>query len=123
MLDGAASIVIGIILACVAVFLGYETRALLVGETISEELEEQIRQIVSEDDAVLELVRMMGIHLGPEEILLNLGVKFQPGASAESVAQAVERVERGIRALDPRVNRVFVEPETAADDGGLEVPF
>jgi cation diffusion facilitator family transporter len=122
-LDGTASIVIGIILACVAVFLGYETRALLVGETISEDLEEQIRQIVAEEEAVLELVRMMGIHLGPEEILLNLGVKFQPGAGAESVAQAVERLERRIRAADPRANRVFVEPEIADDDGGLEVPF
>jgi cation diffusion facilitator family transporter len=122
-LDGAASIVIGIILACVAVFLGYETRALLVGETISEDLEQQIRQIVEEDDAVLELVRMMGIHLGPEEILLNLGVKFRPGAGPESVAQAVERVERRIRAAEPRANRVFVEPEIATDDGGLEVPF
>ena len=66
---------------------------------------------------------MMGIHLGPEEILLNLGVKFRPGSGVENVAQAVERVERRIRAADPRVNRVFVEPEIAADDGGLEVPF
>ena len=119
-LDGTASIVIGIILACVAVFLGYETRALLVGETISEELEETIQQIVAEDEAVLELVRMMGIHLGPEEILLNLGVKFAPGAGVESVAQAVER---RIRAADPRATRVFIEPEIAADKGGLEVPF
>ena len=122
-LDGTASIVIGIILTCVAVFLGYETRALLVGETISEELKDRIHQIVAEDDAVLELVRMMGIHLGPEESLLNLGVKFEPGAGVESVAQAVERVERRIRAEDPRVTRVFIEPEIAADEGGLEVPF
>jgi cation diffusion facilitator family transporter len=122
-LDGTASIVIGIILTCVAVFLGYETRALLVGETISEELKQRIHQIVAEDDAVLELVRMIGIHLGPEEILLNLGVKFEPGAAVESVAQAVERVERRIRAADPRVTRVFIEPEIAADEGGLEVPF
>ena len=121
--DGAASIVIGVLLAFVAVFLGYETRALLVGETISEELEETIRQIVADDDSVLELVRLMGIHLGPDEILLNLGVKFAPGTGVESVAQAVEQVERRIRASDPRVTRVFIEPEIAADEGGLEVPF
>ncbi|MGW8283528.1 MAG: cation diffusion facilitator family transporter, partial [Gemmatimonadota bacterium] len=34
-LDGSASIVIGFILGFVALFLGYETRALLVGESIS----------------------------------------------------------------------------------------
>jgi len=122
-LDGAASIVIGIILALVAVFLGYETRALLVGETISDGLRRGIRSIVDEDDAVHEVVRMAGVHLGPEEILLNLGVHFQPANEAEAVAKAVERIEKKIRELDPRVTRVFIEPETAGDRGGLQVPY
>jgi len=121
--DGAASIVIGVILAFVAVFLGYETRALLVGETISEELGAAIKRISLEDEAVKDLVRMIGVHLGPDEILLNLGLQFDPELGAETVAQAVERIERKIRAADPRVTRMFIEPEIAADDGGLEVPF
>lgn len=122
-LDGAASIVIGIILALVAVFLGYETRALLVGETISDTLRTTIRAIVNADETVSEVVRMAGVHLGPEEILLNLGVRFEPQNGAESVARAVERIEEKIRAADPRVTRVFIEPETLADPGGLEAPY
>jgi cation diffusion facilitator family transporter len=122
-LDGAASIVIGIILTLVAVFLGYETRALLVGETISDTLRTTIRAIVNSDDTVSEVVRMAGVHLGPEEILLNLGVRFEPENGAESVARAVERIEEKIRAVDPRVTRVFIEPETASDPGGLEAPY
>jgi divalent metal cation (Fe/Co/Zn/Cd) transporter len=122
-LDGAASIVIGIILALVAVFLGYETRALLVGETISDTLRGEIHGIVDEDETVSEVVRMAGVHLGPEEILLNVGVRFQPEHEAESVARAVERIEQKIRAADPRVTRVFIEPETSADPGGLQVPY
>ena len=54
------------------------------------------------------------------------GCKVQPQLShtgPESVAQAVDRVERRIRAVEPRATRVFVEPEIAADEGGLEVPF
>ncbi len=123
MLDGVASIIIGLLLSLVAVFLGYETRALLVGETISDELAGMIERIVDEHDSVSELVRMMGIHLGPEDILLNLGVKFESGYGIEAVAQAVEQIERQIRALDPRVTRVFIEPETPGDEGGLNVPF
>jgi cation diffusion facilitator family transporter len=122
-LDGAASIVIGILLALVAVFLGYETRALLVGETISDTLRTTIRAIVNSDDTVSEVVRMAGVHLGPEEILLNLGVRFEPENGAESVARAVERIEERIRAADPRVTRVFIEPETLSDPGGLEAPY
>jgi cation diffusion facilitator family transporter len=122
-LDGSASIVIGIILALVAVFLGYETRALLVGETISDGLRRSIRTIVDEDADVSRAVRMAGVHLGPDEILLNLGVRFQPDIDAETVAGAVERIEKKIRELDPRVTRVFIEPEIAGDPGGLNVPY
>lgn len=122
-LDGAASIVIGILLALVAVFLGYETRALLVGETISRELEGRIQRIVTADESVAEVIRLLGVHLGPEDILLNLGVKFEPGNGVEEVAQTVERIERQIRAEDPRVRRVFIEPETTGDEGGLAAPF
>ena len=122
-LDGSASIVIGIILACVAVFLGYETRALLVGETISEDLGAAIRRICLADEAVEDLVRMIGVHLGPDEVLLNLGLQFDQDLGAEAVAQAVEQIERKIRAEDPRVTRVFIEPEISKDPGGLSTPF
>ena len=105
------------------VFLGYETRALLVGETISEELGASIKRISLEDEAVEDLVRIIGVHLGPDEILLNLGLQFDPSYRAEAVAQAVERIERKIRAEDPRVTRVFIEPEIAKDPGGLSTPF
>jgi len=78
---------------------------------------------VNSDDTVSEVVRMAGVHLGPEEILLNLGVRFEPENGAESVARAVERIEERIRAADPRVTRVFIEPETLSDPGGLEAPY
>jgi len=122
-LDGSASIVIGVILGFVALFLGYETRALLVGESISTELRGAIERIVYDDESVTELVRVLGIHLGPEDILLNLGVKFDPGSGVEAVAQAVEQMERRIREEDPRVTRVFIEPEIGSDEGGLQLPF
>ena len=122
-LDAAASIVIGLILATVAVFLGYETRALLVGEAISGTLHDRIRRICLEDEEVERVVRIMGVHLGPDEILLTLGLEFAAGHDIEDAAQAVERIEKRIRGADPRVTRVFVEPEIPTDPGGLEAPF
>ena len=122
-LDALASIVIGFILAGVAFFLGHETRALLVGETISERLGTEVRRVCLADESVARVVRVLGIHLGPDDILLTLGLRFHPGYPVEEVAQAVERIERRIRDTDSRVTRVFVEPEIAGDPGGLDTPF
>lgn len=122
-LDAAASIVIGVILAGVAIFLAWETRTLLVGETISEVLERSVRRACEEDEAVTGLARLMGVHLGPDEILLTLGVRFEERLEAGSVAAAADRLETRIRELDARVTRVFIEPERDDDPGGLEPPL
>lgn len=121
--DAASSIVIGLILAGVAVFLAYETRSLLVGETVGRDLEASIRRICVGDEAVEGIVRMLGVHLGPDEILLTLGLRFRPGLGSREVMRAVGRIERRIREADARVSRVFVEPESAGDEGGLATPY
>jgi cation diffusion facilitator family transporter len=122
-LDAVASILIGLLLAAVAVFLGSETRALLVGEAITDRLATEVQRICVEDEAVSKVVRTLGVHLGPDEILLTLGLRFKPGHGVEEAARAVERIEKKIRQQDPRVTRVFVEPEVASDPGGLGTPF
>lgn len=122
-LDAVSSIVIGIVLAGVALFLAWETRALLVGETIGSDLEHRIRGICANDDEVVELVRILGVNLGPDEVLLTLGLHFEPHLETDALARAVERIERRIREADPRVTRVFVEPEEGSDPGGMSPPF
>lgn len=114
-LDAVASIVIGFILAGVAVFLASETRALMVGESIVGELEERIRAACAADPAVVEVVQMRGIHLSPDEILLALELRFEEGDGEGPVGEVVNRIERRVKELDSRLTRVLVEPAGAAD--------
>jgi cation diffusion facilitator family transporter len=51
--DGAASMVIGVLLAAVAVFLAYESRGLLIGESADAEVVQRVRQIVEAEPAVI----------------------------------------------------------------------
>ena len=110
-LDGLSSIVIGLILAGVAIFLAVETRALLVGETVGPELLERVRRVCSEEEAVASLIRTRGIHLGPDEVLLALDVRFRPDLDGEGVARAVDRLEDALRKAEPRLARILVEPD------------
>ena len=122
-LDAVASILIGCILAAVALFLGHETRGLLVGEAISGHRRKEVEEICLSDESVEQVVRVLGVHLGPDEVLLTLGLRFKRGLEVQQIAALVERLERRIREVDPRITRVFIEPESDGDPGGLSVPF
>ncbi|MCA9739865.1 MAG: cation diffusion facilitator family transporter [Gemmatimonadota bacterium] len=120
MLDAASSIVIGCILAGVAVFLAIETRSLLVGESVDERLVETVRSVCENDPAVERVVRIRGVYLGPAEVLLALDVRFRVGPDQEAVAFVVDRLEERLRAADARIARILIEPDLAVE-GTAEV--
>ncbi|MFN2242870.1 MAG: cation diffusion facilitator family transporter, partial [Anaerolineae bacterium] len=63
-LDGAASIIIGLILATVAGFLSYESRDLLVGESADADVLQAIRRLAEADPAVVGVSRPLTMHFG-----------------------------------------------------------
>lgn len=111
-LDGVASIVIGVILCRVASLLLYESRGLLLGESARPEVRARIRRIAEEDPAVAAFVRSMSMHMGPHEVLLALELEFRPELSTEEVEEAVNRIERSIRAAQEEVKYIFIEAES-----------
>ncbi len=108
-IDGAASVLIGLILAVVAIVLTYESRGLLIGERADTEVIASVRQIVSTDAAVLDVQRLLTMHLGPEEILLTLELHFRPQLSSQALTVAIDRLESAIRTSHPEITRIFVE--------------
>ena len=108
-LDGIASIVIGIILAAVSVFLAYESKGLLIGEGVDPRTLASIRALTKADPAVLRLVRALSMHLGPNDVLLTMEIQFRPELSTTAVASAIDRLDRSIRAEHPEVQHVFLE--------------
>lgn len=111
LLDGAASVIIGLILVCAAGWLAYESKSLLVGEAADPALVQAVREIALADPVVVGLGQVLTMHLGPDEVLLNIEVQFIPGLPAEEIHAAVHRIEKHISKPFPRVNRVFVEVE------------
>jgi len=107
--DGIASIVIGIILASVAVFLAYETKGLLIGEGVDPETLQSIRAIAGADNAVEKVRKSLTMHFGPYEVLLALDVDFKPQLSSQEVAHAINRLEAAIRAQHPELKHIFIE--------------
>ena len=121
-LDGAASIVIGLILAAVAGFLAYESRDLLVGEAADADVLQSVRRLAEADPAVVGVSRPLTMHFGPEQVLLNLDIEFRPDLSAAEITAAVDRLEAGIREERPSIKRIFIETEALRGDRQSDRP-
>ncbi len=109
--DAIASLLIGVTMAATALLLGYETRKLLIGEGADLNIVRGIRAIVEADDCVAHCGPPLTMHLGPEDVLVNLDVQFRAGLSADGIFEAVDRLESSIRERFPEVRRIFIEPE------------
>jgi cation diffusion facilitator family transporter len=110
-LDGVASILIGLLLAAVAMVLIYESRSLLLGEGADPRTVADIRARVEADPAVVRAARPLTLYLGAERVLVALDIQFRPGLTAQEVEQAVDRLEADIRSRYPRVTHIFLEAE------------
>ncbi|MGD1921406.1 MAG: cation diffusion facilitator family transporter [Pleurocapsa sp.] len=111
-LDGVASIIIGVILCGVALLLAAESKGLLIGEGASPETVANIRKITNDDPAVDEVLKVLTLHFGPQEILLNLEIKFGRDLATEELAIAVERLENSINTQHAEVKNIFIEAKS-----------
>ena len=111
-LDGVASIVIGVILCGVALLLAAESKGLLIGEGADAQTVAGIRKITNDDPAVDEVLRVLTLHFGPQEILLNLEIKFVKDLATEELAIAVERLEKSINTEYSEIENIFIEAKS-----------
>jgi len=114
-LDGAASIVIGFILAGTALLLALETKSLLIGEAAAPEIVKDITEIVARQDTIEGLNEIRTLHRGPDDVLLALSVDYVDTVSAGEVEKSNTALENAIKERFPVVKRLFIEVQSAAD--------
>jgi cation diffusion facilitator family transporter len=107
--DGAASVVIGVILCIVSVILARESKGLLVGEAATPEVVESVTSLALNEPAVVAVNQVLTLVFGPEEVLLNIEAQFVPSLRVNELAKVVSRLEVTIQQYHPRVKRIFIE--------------
>jgi cation diffusion facilitator family transporter len=111
--DGAASIIIGLILVGTAIWLAYETKSLLIGESANQHVVAGIRSILSENPNINQVNEILTMHMGADFVLANISVDFRDSISAADVEQTIARLSRQIKHQFPLVKRIFIEAETS----------
>ena len=109
--DGAASVVIGLLLMCVSFVMLRESKGLLVGEGMEREELAEARAIVEADAAVEKAGRVLTMYFGPQSMLMTVDATFRHDCTADEVLASVDRIERRLTERFPQATRIFIEAE------------
>ena len=108
--DGAASIVIGLILGFTAFVLAYESKGLLIGEAADPEVESGLCKLVCDQKGVIAAGEVRTVHSSPDQITAMISVDFDDGISAADVEHIVCTIEEEAMKHWPHVRRLYIRP-------------
>jgi divalent metal cation (Fe/Co/Zn/Cd) transporter len=121
--DGISSIIIGCVLGGTAIWLAYETKSLLIGESAGKTVRRGIRDLALSVPEVEHVNELLTLHMGPDFILVNISVKFTEQARAEDIESAIAGLDKNIKQTFPQVKRVFVEAEAKPPGSARGIGF
>jgi divalent metal cation (Fe/Co/Zn/Cd) transporter len=118
--DASASILIGLLLAVIAVILAIESKGLLIGEGADPEMSDSILKIVLEDESVDKAKKPLTMYFGPRDVFLAIDIRFEKNQSSLDIEKAVCRLEKDIRLTHPIVKRIFLETSSFTEHKSTE---
>lgn len=110
--DPAASILIGLLLAALAILLGRESGALLIGERTNRRRIDRVRKIITLDSSVDRVGQLFTMQLGPSQVLLTVNIQFRRDLDIQQLEAAIDRIEVRIREKEPMIQHIFLEAES-----------
>ncbi len=109
--DGYGTLAIGVLLGIIAIILVWEMKSLLIGESATRKDVEAMRAAIEIEPEVIRVLHMRAEHIGPDEILVGAKVEFLHELTVVEVSQAIDRVERNIRANVASARIIYLEPD------------
>ena len=107
--DALGSMSIGAVLIVVAVGIGIEIKALLIGQSAEHATEAKLRDFLQRQAGVEKILRLITLQLGTS---LMVAVKAKMAAeTAAELVDAINRAEAATRAEFPEIQWLFFEPD------------
>ena len=112
--DGAASVVIGVILGLTALLLAHESKGLLIGESADPTLVNNLHDLACDQPGVVGVGDVLTVHSSPDQVTVMMNVDFRDTILAGEVERVVCNIEAEARERWPQVKRLFVRPMQGA---------
>ena len=109
--DSISAISIGILLMVSGIFLGYEMKHLITGESISNEKLKKIEQIISSNDNVLNLSRVKILSIGSNQYLALINLDYRNSLKDEEIISVNTSLIDLIQKFEPSIGEIYFNPQ------------
>lgn len=110
--DGIGSLLIGLLLIGVALFVGAEVSSLLMNEAPPLGLRAAIRSAVDDDPEVEATLNLIAVVIGSERLMVALKIRFKDQPSGQALIEAINALEARLKRAFPQIQHLFVEPDS-----------
>lgn len=110
MWDALGTLSIGILLIIVAIGVGIETKALLIGQSAEKPQREAIEQQLAGEEQVTELFNVITLHVG-DDLMVAAKARMAHHDSPASLSMSINAIEARLKQAHPEIRWVFFEPD------------
>ncbi|MDX3908393.1 MAG: cation diffusion facilitator family transporter [Sphingobium sp.] len=114
-MDGIASVVIGLILAIVAILLAREAKGLLIGESAEPQLIQYVRRVLEHRPEIVAVNHVRTIHTAPDAVFVAISADFVDELSMGTGEAIIEEVEQTLKQALPQLTSIYIRPERKQD--------
>lgn len=108
--DAVGSIVIGVLLIVVAILVGIEVKAMLVGQGVEDHIRREMIAHVEGQPGVDKVFNLISLQMG-SDVMVAIKARMKPADSDVALIEAINRTEVAFRQQFPQVAFLFFEPD------------
>ena len=109
--DAVSSILIGALLMGSGIFLGYEMKHLITGESISQKSKEKIRKILTNNQKVLDVSSLKIVSIGTNSYLALISIDYLDKLTDKETVNLNKELINAIQDVDSSVSEIYFNPK------------
>ncbi|WP_055591354.1 cation diffusion facilitator family transporter [Peterkaempfera griseoplana] len=114
--DGIASLLIGVLLTCVAWNLGRSNASLLIGRSVSHQMRVEVRAELLALPHIEDVLELVTLIRGPDDVLIAAKIDLRDRSSAGEIEEGCTEAERVLRGRFPAIRHVYLDPTPGGPD-------
>lgn len=106
--DGASSILIGILLMVSGLFLGYEMKHLIVGESVDPSIKKSIYELINNYEGIKKIIQIDIVVIGKDAYLLLGNIDYHDKLDDMQISEINNQLFDRIKKEHPKVSDIFI---------------